>query len=270
MNNYECIKAVIFDWAGTVIDYGCFAPMQAILSTFANAGVPITHKEAREPMGLLKRDHITAISRMERVRQAWLARYGAEPVHEDVERLYAEFEATLMESLKQYTDPIPGAFEAVEQLRSAGLKIGSTTGYTKAMMDVIAPEAARKGYRPDFMVASDEVEAGRPHPYMILRNMEEFRLLSPKSIVKVGDTVSDIYEGKNAGMWTIAVTAGSSELGLSLEEAEAMEPAELQARKNATRRLFEQAGADYILDAIADLPNEMRALDRDVLAGRVK
>ena len=267
MDNNGRIKAVLFDWAGTVIDYGCFAPMHAFLKTFEDAGVPITHQEARGPMGMLKRDHIQEILRMERVNKAWVTRYGADPATDAVDRLYAGFEVTLMETLRQYTDPIPGVLETVERLRSASLKIGSTTGYTKGMMEVIVPEAARKGYRPDFVVASDEVEAGRPYPYMILRNMKELGIFQPESVVKVGDTVSDIHEGKNAGVWTIAVIAGSSELGLTLGEVESMDPGELEARKNKTRRLFEQAGADYIIDTITELPSEIHELEKTYLGG---
>ncbi|MHA6480977.1 phosphonoacetaldehyde hydrolase [Paenibacillus sp. strain BS8-2] len=266
MSNNRRIKAVIFDWAGTVVDYGCFAPMQAFLNAFEQAGVPITNREARQPMGMLKWDHIQCILQMDRVKKAWTERYGAEPGSSDVDRLYVQFEITLMESLKQYTDPIPGALEAIEKLRDAGLRIGSTTGYTKGMMEVIVHEAKRKGYSPDCMVASDEVKAGRPYPYMIFQNMSELGVFPPEAIVKVGDTVSDIHEGRNAGVWTIGIIMGSSELGLTLEEVQAMHPDELQARKDEVRRSFEQAGADYIIDSISQLPEEIAALESNRLA----
>ena len=52
------IEGVIFDWAGTTVDYGCFAPVQAFMEAFAHYGVPVTAEETRKPMGMLKRDHI--------------------------------------------------------------------------------------------------------------------------------------------------------------------------------------------------------------------
>jgi phosphonoacetaldehyde hydrolase len=266
MDNGGRIKAVIFDWAGTVVDYGCFAPMHAFLNAFEQAGVPITNREAREPMGMLKWDHIATILKMDRVNKAWTDRYGTEPGTLDVDRLYAGFESTLMASLKQYTDPIPGALEAVSKLRAAGLRIGSTTGYTKGMMEVIVPEAERKGYSPDYMVASDEVKAGRPYPYMIFQNMNELGVFPPESVVKVGDTVSDIHEGRNAGVWTIGIIMGSSELGLTQAEVLEMGEDELKARKDEVRRSFEKAGADYIIDSISQLPEEIAALERNRLA----
>ncbi|NOU69829.1 phosphonoacetaldehyde hydrolase [Paenibacillus sp. LMG 31461] len=261
----ESIKAVIFDWAGTVIDYGCFAPMHAFIQTFEEAGVPITDREARIPMGLLKWDHIHAILEMERVKHAWIDAYGTHPVKEDVDRLYVRFEAILMESLKTYTDPIPGALETVEHLRNAGLAIGSTTGYTASMMAVIVPEAKRKGYSPDCMVASDEVKAGRPYPYMIFQNLVELGIYPPKAVIKVGDTVSDIHEGRNAGVWTVAIILGSSELGLTMAEVESLHPDELAERMNQTRLTFEQAGADYIIGSITQLPIVIEEIEQSGL-----
>lgn len=265
MVNNGRIQAVIFDWAGTVIDFGCFAPMHAFLQTFESAGVPITIREAREPMGMLKWDHIQAILRMDRVKKEWETKYGAEPSDKDVDRLYAGFESTLMKSLKSFTDPIPGAVETVERLRASGLRIGSTTGYTKAMMEVIVPEAKRKGYSPDYMVASDELKSGRPYPYMIFQNMTELGVFPPDSVVKVGDTVSDIQEGKNAGVWTVAVIMGSSELGLTQAEAEAMGESELVSQMDRTRQSFEKAGADYIINSISQLPTVIEELERSGL-----
>ncbi|MGO4698145.1 phosphonoacetaldehyde hydrolase [Paenibacillus sp. 2TAB26] len=269
-NNNERIKGVIFDWAGTVIDYGCFAPMHAFLESFDKAGVPITNREAREPMGMLKWDHIQAILQMDRVRGQWIDKYGTEPVKEDIDRLYSDFESTLMESLKAYTDPIPGALETISLLREAGIVIGSTTGYTKGMMDVIVPEARRKGYSPDFMIASDEVKAGRPYPYMIFRNMTELGIFPPASVMKVGDTVSDIYEGKNAGVWTVAIISGSSELGLTQSEVEMMDAGALKARMDETRKSFEKAGADFIINSISQLPAVIKELELSGLARELR
>lgn len=265
MSNKERIQAVIFDWAGTVIDYGCFAPMHAFIQTFEEAGVVITEREARIPMGLLKWDHIHAILQMERVQAAWITKYGTQPVKADIDRLYVRFEEVLMESLQTYTDPIPGALETVSQLRDAGLAIGSTTGYTASMMAVIVPEAKRKGYSPDRLVTADEVKAGRPYPYMIFKNLEELGVYPPKAVIKVGDTVSDIQEGRNAGVWTVAIILGSSELGLTQAEVEGLHPDELAERMNQTRVTFEQAGADYIIGSITQLPLVIEELERSGL-----
>ena len=148
------IECVIFDWAGTTVDYGCFAPVAAFLETFRRIGIEITAEEARRPMGMTKIDHIRALFTMERI--AW--------TEDDVRARYADFKDSLFASLRDYTDPIPHVPETVAALRAAGLKIGSTTGYTAEMMDVVRPAAAEKGYAPDVCVTSDGLPAGRPQP----------------------------------------------------------------------------------------------------------
>jgi phosphonoacetaldehyde hydrolase len=258
------IQAVIFDWAGTVVDFGCFAPMDALMQSFAQAGVPITAEEAREPMGLLKRDHIQAILRMERVKQAWQGRFGRYPNASDGDRLYEIFEAVLMASLHRFTDPIPGVLDVVDELRGKGLKIGSTTGYTRKMMEVVRQGAKEKGYEPDYVVASDEVRRGRPYPDMIFQNLIGLDVHPPKSAVKVGDTVADVKEGKNAGVWSVAVVKGSSELGLTLEEMKRCPEKELEARIQEVRRKFEEAGADYVMESMEELPSVLDILERQM------
>ena len=67
------IEGVIFDWAGTTVDFGCFAPVNVFLEIFKNAGVEVTMEEARIPMGMLKRDHIKAMLKMPRISGIWKA-----------------------------------------------------------------------------------------------------------------------------------------------------------------------------------------------------
>ena len=256
------IQAVIFDWAGTVVDYGCFAPMNAFMQAFEQAGVPISEDEVRGPMGKLKRDHIQSILQIERVRLAWRNQFDSEPVEADIDRLYASFEERLMATLHRFTDPLPGVLEVVKELRGRGLKIGSTTGYTRKMMKVVTEGAKEKGYEPDYMIASDEVKQGRPYPYMIYKNLLALEVSTPKAAVKVGDTLADVLEGKRAGVWSVAVIQGSSELGLKLEEVERSPAGELEMRMEHVRRKFKEAGADYVIDTIDELPALLDMVER--------
>lgn len=255
------IEAVIFDWAGTVVDYGCFAPVQAFLKAFEKKGITVELEEVRRPMGLLKRDHIKTMLGYARINQLWLERYGHEPDDADIDELYIYFEELLMESLQKFTNPIPGVVELVEKLRQKGMKIGSTTGYTKSMMEVVAYHAKRKGYAPDFMIASDELKAGRPYPYMIFRNLTELDVFPPSAVIKVGDTVSDMQEGKNAGVWSVAVMKGSSELGLTEAEVASLPETVLQARLEQVYQKFKEAGADFIIESIDQLPQVIEDLE---------
>jgi len=259
------IQAIIFDWAGTTVDYGCFAPLEVFLKIFGDRGIFLTDAEAREPMGKLKWDHIRAICDMPRIAQTWKSAFGAEPTNADVDSLYAAFEPALFATLKNYTTPIPDVVETVAQLRELGLKIGSSTGYTKAMMDVVLPEAAKKGYAPDFCIASDEVPAGRPYPWMIFRNCEKLNVYPLMSVVKIGDTVADIQEGVNAACWSVGIIEGSSELGLTKVAFDALYPIDQGERMAIVRERFYEAGADFVINRFRDIPDLIERINTEYL-----
>ena len=263
------VEGVIFDWAGTTVDFGCFAPVNVFVDIFKNAGIDVTMEEARGPMGMLKIDHIRAMLSMPRIARLWEEKYGKAFTKQDVENLYAEFEPALMASLVDYTDPIPEVVETVEVLRKQGLKIGSTTGYTTTMMDVVVPNALKKGYHPDFYVTPDDTHSiGRPYPYMIYRNMERLKLSAPWKVVKVGDTTSDIKEGVNAGVWSVGVVVGSSEMGLRLEEYNALTQPERETIIAKTARTFKQNGADFTIQTIRELPELIETINNHILEGK--
>lgn len=255
------IQAVVFDWAGTTVDYGCFAPVQAFMEAFAHHGIPVTTEETRKPMGMLKIDHIRTMLGMERIAQEWSKAYGRPSDEDDVQSVYAQFEPKLFSILNNFAAPKPYVLDAVSELRDMGLKIGSTTGYTNAMMDIVVPRAAEQGYAPDCVVTPDAVGGkGRPYPYMVFENLERLDVSAVKNAVKVGDTVSDIQEGKNAGVWTVGILEGSSVMGLSQNEFERMSAAEQNAACEQAKQIFSEAGADFILRNMSELPGLIRML----------
>ncbi|MCM3453963.1 phosphonoacetaldehyde hydrolase [Heyndrickxia oleronia] len=263
------IEGVILDWAGTTVDFGCFAPVNVFIDIFKHAGVDVTMEEARAPMGLLKIDHIRAMLSMSRISHLWKERFGREFNEQDVEKLYAEFEPALMSSLAEYTDLIPEVMEAVQTLRSQGLKIGSTTGYTQSMMDVVVPNAHKKGYSPDFYITPDGTNSlGRPYPYMIYRNMEALKLSASWKVVKVGDTTSDIKEAVNAGVWSVGVIIGSSEMGLSLSEYDALSEVDQEKAISRTEQTFLQSGADFTIKTMGELPELIERINSLILEGK--
>ena len=182
------LRAVILDWAGTTVDFGCHAPVAVLRELFEREGVDITAEEARRHMGLLKEDHIRALLGEPRVAGAWANRYGARPTERDVLRLFASFAPRQIERLGEFSDVIPGVQEAVAQMRERGLRIGSTTGYTRPMLEPLLLRAAGQGYRPDASVTPDEAGAGRPAPWMCFLNLIRLDAFPPAACVKIGDT----------------------------------------------------------------------------------
>lgn len=264
------VEGIILDWAGTTVDFGCFAPVNVFMDIFKNAGVEVTMEEAREPMGMLKIDHIRAMLSMPRIAGKWEEKYNRPFNEQDVENLYAEFEPALMSSLSEYTDPIPEVVETMELLRSQGLKIGSTTGYTQSMMDVVVPNALKKGYSPDFYITPDGTNSfGRPYPYMIYRNMEALKLSASWKVVKIGDTTSDIKEAINAGVWSVGVVIGSSEMGLSIDEFNALSKEEQEKVISKTEESFIQSGADFTIKSMSELPALIEKINHLISEGKM-
>ncbi|MGI6069306.1 MAG: phosphonoacetaldehyde hydrolase [Blautia sp.] len=248
------MECVIFDWAGTTVDYGCFAPVQAFVEIFRHYGIEPSMDEVRKPMGMLKRDHIKAMLSMERIRNLWMEIYKKEPSERDIDAMHDMFQEKLMGILENYAKPKPYVEETVKALRSMGIKIGSTTGYTDQMMELVVPKAAQLGYSPDAWFSPNAVNnVGRPYPYMIFENMKALKISSVNRVIKVGDTISDILEGKNAGVYTIGVIEGSSELGMTQEEYESFSEEEKTAAAAKVKECFLQAGADAVIMNMAEL-----------------
>ncbi len=247
------IEAVILDWAGTTLDFGCVAPAVVFVEVFKRQGMAIDMAEARGPMGAGKRDHIAQITRMDGVRARWNAAHGRDATEADIDAMYADFIPLQLQSLSDYSALIPGTLEAAAEMRRRGIKLGSTSGYDRAMMAVNVADAKRQGFEVDTVFCSTDVRQGRPYPFMALQNVIALGVSTVEACVKVDDTVPGIDEGLNAGMWTIGFSISGNEVGLSLAEWNAT-PATEQARlrKRAATRLL-QSGAHYVVDSIADL-----------------
>lgn len=241
-------EAVIFDWAGTTVDYGCFAPVQAFQEIFRAYGIEPTMEETRKPMGMLKWDHIKTMLEMERIRGEFCRVHGREFTDADVDGMHARFQEMLLGILDRFSQPKDHVVETVAALRERNIRIGSTTGYTDVMMEIVAREAAKSGYQPDCWFSPDSTGGmGRPYPYMIFRNMEALKVTSTAHVIKAGDTVSDIKEGKNAGVYTVGILEGSSEMGLTKEEYEALDEDVRERKLEEVTARYLDAGADRVI-----------------------
>ncbi len=261
------VQAVIFDWAGTTVDFGCMGPTAVFIRAFAECGVTVTRDEARRFMGVAKKDHIRAMCGQAPLQERWQRRHGRVPGEEEVERLYALTEALMLDVLRDHAKPIPGVLETVALLRGQNIRIGSTTGYTRPMMAVLAPVAKARGYAPDALSCSSDVPTGRPAPWMCFANAMELGIYPMQAMVKVGDTLSDIAEGLNAGMWTVGISRTGNAMGLGEEELAKLGQKTLSGRLQQVSREFFAAGAHYVLPAVADLPGVIETINQRLARG---
>jgi len=261
------IQAVLLDWAGTTMDYGCMAPAVVFVEVYKRQGVPITMDEARAPMGAHKRVHIQQISQLDSVRQRWEAAHARPPTEADIDRMFAEFVPLQLACLSDYSTLIPGTLEVVAAMRQRGIKIGSTTGYLTEMMAINRKDGAKQGYEPDSNVCASDVPAGRPYPYMCLQNVINLQVSPVEGCVKIDDTVPGVEEGLNAGMWSIGLAMSGNEVGLPLKDVQALPPADRERRRQrAYTRMF-QCGAHYVVDSIADIMPCLDDIERRLARG---
>lgn len=263
------LQAVIFDWAGTLVDFGSLAPTQIFVEAFATFGITITLAQARGPMGLSKWDHIYQLLQDKSIASQWQATFGRAPTNDDVDAIYARFMPMQIAKVGEFSAPIAGAVELLQWLRAQGLKVGSCTGYPREVLNQLLPQATAAGITPDHVVAGDDLPAGgRPGPFMALANVLALDITDVRACVKVDDTVPGIEEGRNAGMWTVGLSLSGNEVGYSVEEFAQADSVEVDARVAQAEAKLQAAGAHYVVRSVADLPAVLEQIAAAMRAGK--
>jgi len=265
------VIAVVFDFAGTIVDYGSCAPLAAFQDVFAASGVPISAEIARGPMGKNKRDHIAEILSVPSVSKAWtVAHGGVAPGEKDIDTIYANFTPVQIAAARSRATPIPGALEAFQALRSRGIKVGGNSGYNQEIMDAVVEEASKFGLVVDAVECAGPSN-GRPKPWMSTRVLEKLDCFPLSACVKVDDTLPGIIEGRNAGMWTVGVARSGNELGLTKAEADELEskqPKEYAERMQRAEARFKEAGAHFVIDSVATIEQVVNTIEKLMKEGK--
>ena len=247
------VKAVVLDWAGTMIDFGCMAPVRALIEVFEDEGVVLSAEEARRDMGKAKIDHLRAILADQAVEARWAALKGRPASAEDLERLYNRLVPAMKAAATQSARLIPGAAHTAAELRALGVRIGSGTGYTREMMADILPAAAKQGYAPDMVVCAGETPSGRPAPLMTWQALIALDAWPARACIKVDDAAVGVQEGRLAGCWTVGLSASGNGVGLDFDAFSALAPDDRRERLARSGAALREAGADYVVEDISGL-----------------
>lgn len=268
--NSKQVKACILDWSGTVCDKYVLAPALVFKRVFDKNGICVTMNQVRKPMGLRKDLHIREMLLNEGdIKQQWTTLFGKPPCDDDVNRLYAEFIPAQLDCLHDYSQLLPGACEAITHLRNNGVKIGSTTGFNRAMVDILEKSANTQGVIFDSTVAGDEVTHGyRPAPHMLHKNLDNMNILPIETVVKVDDTAGGIGEGLNAGCWTVGVSRYSNYMNINgFDEENSLSNEEIERRNEKSAQILKDAGAHFVIDSIAELPTVVEKINTRLMIG---
>jgi len=261
------VAAIVFDWAGTMVDHGSLAPVRTLQRLLSNNAIEVADEVTRRDMGLAKHDHIRNLLAEPEVAAAWQQRFGREATQADADVLYAAFIPLQMSCLIEYSDVIAGVPAVVEQLRQRGIRIGGTTGYTRAMFEPLSAHAARQGYSPDRSLCPEDVGRGRPHPFMCYRLASDLHAAPLSACIKVGDTLSDIEEGRNAGMWTVGITRTGNMIGLSAEEWAALPEQQQRTKLAAASAQMLDHGANFVVESVAVILPVIDAIAEKIAGG---
>ena len=267
--NPSKLQAAILDWAGTVVDFGSFAPTQIFVEAFAEFDVNVSIEEARGPMGMGKWDHIRTLCDQPEISERYKKVFGRTPSDDDVTAIYQRFMPLQIEKIAEHSALIPGALETIAQLRGQGLKIGSCSGYPAQVMAKVVELAATNGYTADHVVATDDVPNGRPWPAQALANVIALGIDDVGACVKVDDTVPGILEGRRAGMWTVALVCSGNALGLTYEQYRALDTTTLASERARIHRLFEGSRPHYLIDTLSDLPEVITDINKRLANGEM-
>ena len=263
------VKGLILDWSGTTADAYVLAPAVVFVEVFKKHGVEIAMSEARGPMGLRKDLHIKALTEEPVIRDRWKGVHGKEPDQGDVDAMFADFVPMQLDCLRQYTTLLPDVPEVTQRFQKEGIKIGSTTGFVRSMVDILEADAKTQGYVPDASVAGDEVVHGaRPKPFMVYRNLDLLDVHPIQSVVKVDDTVSGVGEALEAGCWGVGMARYSNYIDIdSKAHAESLSEAEMERRVARTREILRQTGAHYVIDTFDQLPEVIADVNERLARG---
>ncbi len=247
------VQAIVFDWAGTLADFGSLAPVASFHSVFEDEGIDITFDEARCPMGLAKREHIACLTHEPRIRDAWIEAKGTPPTEADNDRMYASFIPRQIDAIRKHAEPIPEVLELFRALRDRGTRIGLCTGYNRPMLQELLASTRDHGLVVDYAVCSDDVRSGRPAPDMALSALERLGKTDTARRAKVDDTTPGILEGLAAGMWTVGLMISGNEVGLSHQDWSALPTSEQERMKDAAAEVHRRVGTHFVIDSAADL-----------------
>ncbi len=261
------VKAIIVDLAGTIVDYGSCAPAGVFIELFNKYGIEITNEQARKPMGMHKKDHIRAILEMEEIKDKWKNKYGDTWTEKDIDIMYEDFIPMQISTLPKYSKMIDGVKDALELVRSKGIKIGATTGYNTEMTNIVVSAIKDQGLMLDSVVCASDVPKGRPAPWMIFKTMQNLDAFPPEAIISFGDTIPDIESALNAGVWSVGVARTGNMIGLNENEINNVSKEDLHACLKKAYDIMYSSGSHYVIDGVYDCSDIIDKINERLLSG---
>jgi phosphonatase-like hydrolase len=195
------IRMIIFDMAGTTIDEDNVV-YKTLLAAIKDHGYDFTLEEVMAAgAGREKKQAIQSVLKLHEIDDEKISG-----------EIYDHFSILLNEAYHYLkVKPQPNAVDLFRVLRDQHILIVLNTGYrSETAWSLIDKLGWRMGVEFDDLITASDVKNSRPHPDMILLAMHKFAITEPAEVIKVGDSVTDVEEGRNAGCaLSIGITTGA-------------------------------------------------------------
>jgi phosphonoacetaldehyde hydrolase len=256
------VRLVVCDWAGTLIDHGCCAPVVAFRAMFARHGVYVTDEQVRSSMGLDQRAHIEAMLGHADICEQWQDSHGCAPGSGDVNRLFRDFVPAQLKALAEHSQLIEGVDRTLGFLRRRQIAVATTTAYFSAAAQRVLDLASAQGFAPDYAVCNDDVSMGLPAPWMIYACMDALGIYPAESVIAIGDTAAAVQAARSAGCVSVGLARTGNAVGLSELDWSLLTNERQAALLDRARAALTDAGADHVIDTMAELPALIEAAPR--------
>jgi len=261
------LTGLLFDWTGTIIDFGSRAPAKAFMRAFEESSIQITQAEARAPMGLSKWEHIESILRLPRITKSWNQIYAREWTNIDIAMIYERFLPLQAETAAAYSGVVSGAITAFQNARARNLKIGVVSDYPEKVTNLIAARARGQGLEADAYASAGDTPMGQPLPFLLYKIALELELGAIWKCVAIGDTPIGIEAARKAGAWTVGVAISGNAAGLSPEEWLATGEIDRGRLRKSASASLNAAGAHFVIDSITGLSAVLTRLESRLARG---
>ena len=258
------IEAIVFDLAGTLIDFGSQAPSKVLIHIFNENGIPITKKEAIGPMGIEKKAHISQLIYSKKINLLWKKKYKKKPSKNDIDKLFKLFNPELKKIIKKHSKLITGSKKTIEFIKKKKIKIATNTGYSDDILKIILSELKKQKFTPDIAYGSSYAKIGRPTAEIIYKIFSDLNITKGSSCIKVDDTIPGLLEGVNAGMWVVGVIFSGNEFGKTEDEFNKLSYKDKSKFRKMIKNKFKKVGADYVIDTIKDLPKVIKLIEKRI------
>ena len=257
------IRACIFDLGGTIVDRYSRTPFISLKNTFNKYGIILSDKLIYKDMGMYKLNHIQEIMKNPYIKSIWKRKHGIYPSKKEEFILYSDFIETQKMNSLEHLDIIPETNLCINYLKNNDIKIGVTTGFNQDIMNIIKNMLDDNNILIDSYVSSTCLrEPSRPHPSMILENLERLNIKSPKNVIKIDDTCVGIEEGKNAGCITVGVSRWSTYMKIcDLNDEKNLTLEKLKKRNDESKYLLKKAKPDYLITTLNEIPNVIKDIN---------